>query len=269
MRETLTIGKGRYDEVIMKILREGPRSRKELLAAACDEKKIPYPTVYRRVLQLCKYKMIERVDVYRVIERILEADPDEVKEAIESLKTERNENVLDIRIEKLTQISAAKSMAHLPGVACGLGECLGNPAIIRNPTTLSKFVSILPRILRYERNNRPSSFEKTIESLLNQTLGRILKLVEDKNEIPDPSILDFLQESGKEEAVHGLFRIIKSNPFGAAGRVDDLARTLGKQGLYAKHSVLIEHYFTELARGKDKDLIKTTKEISRRIYWSP
>jgi hypothetical protein len=267
MRETLTIGKGRYDETIMRILREKPRSRKELLAA-CNEKKIPYPTVYRRVLQLCKYGMIERVDVYRVIERIQEADLDQVKECVQSLRTERNETVLGIRIEKLTQISAAKRMAHLPGIVYGLGECLDNPAVIRNPTTLSKFVSILPRILRHERNNRQSSFEKVIESLLSQTFGRILKLVEGKNEIPDPSILEFLQESGKEEAVHGLFKIIKSNPFDATRRVDDLVSTLGKHGLYAKHEKLIDSYLAKFARGKDKDLIKATKEINTRIHWS-
>lgn len=267
MRETLTIGKGRYDETIMKILREKRRSRKQLLDA-CKEKGMPYPTVHRRIDQLCKYGMIRRIDVYEVIERIQEADPHEVRECIESLKTERNENVLEIRIDKLTQISAAKRLAHLSGLAYGLGECLDNPAIIRNPTTLSKFVSILPRILRYERNNRQPSFEKAVESLLSHTFVKILKLVEGKNEIPDPSILEFLQESGKEEAVHDVFKIIKSNPFDATRRVDDLVRTLGKHGLYAKHEKLIDSYLAKFARGKDKDLIKATKEINTRIHWS-
>ena len=65
-----------------------------------------------------------------------------------------------------------------------------------------------------------------------------------------------------------MFKIIKSNPFDATRRVDDLVRTLGKHGLYAKHEKLIDDYLAKFARCKDKDLIRTTKEINNRIHWS-
>ena len=86
MSKNLKIKRGRYDEIILGILRGGPRTSKEL-KEMCLEKGIPYSTYSRRINQLIKYEIIERSDIVKLSERIEEADPEKIY--VEKIRPEK------------------------------------------------------------------------------------------------------------------------------------------------------------------------------------
>jgi hypothetical protein len=139
VRENTIYRKGRYDDIILDLLGGNPCSRKELLELNKQKdsplSKIPYSTLDKRLRQLEKYGYIKHIsDIYRIAERVEEANPSEVDYHLEVLlNKDEHEESLYISIKRLRVLSKTKRIASLPRARLtwqktwgGEGGALGN-----------------------------------------------------------------------------------------------------------------------------------------------
>ena len=251
MRESPTLKKGRYDTIILDVLRRNPCSRKELLRLNKDEKsslsKIPYSTLDQRLKQLEKYGFVEHIpDVYRIVEKIREADGEDVEEctkAISEALRVGNKAILFSRVNQLRVLSERNRIAHLSIVLQCLEECLESPILAYDSETFSELVDIVSYILFFERNYKLQGSDKIVERIQYEISPKVISLVRANPEFPDHHTIRFLGRCGTEEAVDTIFEKIKSKPSVAHKRIDT-AHALAE--LYSKHKKLINQQFDAL-----------------------
>ena len=270
MRESPKLKKGRYDQIILKILREKPRSREELLELNKKENsplsKIPYSTLDQRLKQLEKYGIIEHIpDVYKIV-RTEEANRSKVQDCMKAIEKEENKNVLLDRIDKLHHMSASgKRLAHLVEFRSGIQDLLENPMLIEHPEILTKLLFTLARILEFEDEHKSPDSDKVVKLLLDNTLPKIIPMIEKDPEFPDNNRLFFLGKTGRKEAVDILLKKIRSHPSKARDN-QDLARAL--RNLCTKHRKLINKNLEDLMRSKNEMHRKVAEYLSHNIRWS-
>ena len=99
MRKSLKLNRGKYDQIILDILRREPCSRKELVEK-CRDKGIPVSTIHRRIKQLDKYGLIKIIDLIKITHMFEEANFNEVKDCVETILNKENRDVLFERIKQ-------------------------------------------------------------------------------------------------------------------------------------------------------------------------
>ena len=115
MRENIEIKKGKYDQIILDILRgKGPLSSSKMRELSLS-KGIPYPTYNRRIKKLEKYGFIEIIDLIEIAEKIEEANPEVIQDCLEVIqdrKEKESEDVIQDRVKQVRMISAEKRVVH-------------------------------------------------------------------------------------------------------------------------------------------------------------
>jgi len=266
MRKSPTLKKGRSDPIILNILRRKPCSRKELLLLRKDEKsllsKIPYSTFDQRLKQLEKYGIIEHIpDVYKIVEKIEEADREEVEEctkAISKALRDGNKDILSSRVNQLRHLSERNRIAHLPNVLQRIEECLGSPMLVDNSETFRKLVDTLSNILSFEQYHKLQEWEKIVERIQNRISPKAISIVRANPAFPDHTTIWFLGKCGTKEAVETIFEKIKSNPSEAHRRVDT-ANALAE--LCSKYRKLINQQFDVLMEDENPTLVEAAKKL--------
>ncbi len=213
MRDSLRYKKGRYDQIILEVLREAPLSRDEILDLYKDPKsplsKIPYSTLDQRLKQLEKYGLIEHIpDVYKIAEKLEEANREEVNYCLIRIQDENeNEDVIYENLRKLRIISSRRRIATILKVLQSLEESLVNPKITGNCKNFEEYMGILKNVLQLEYQHHFPETENIIQEITGEMLLKIIEILKGKPDYPNREALNFLAISKKKIAIETLFEL--------------------------------------------------------------
>jgi Fe2+ or Zn2+ uptake regulation protein len=119
------------DEIIKTVLRESPKTSKELLHE-CLKRGIQKPTYYYHLKKLKKQGVVKEAK-YELIEVGEEADREEVEYCLNKvINCKENKNVVYGEMKHLRLISRRRRIASIPRVMDRLEEFLQNPKIFVN-----------------------------------------------------------------------------------------------------------------------------------------
>ncbi len=212
MREPPKYRKGNYDKIIIDALRKKALSRAELLKLHKDEKsllsQIPYSTFYNRLKQLVKYKVIEHLpDAYRLV-AIEEADSKSVLKHLKVLDESDVPSVLEHELHRLCVLASSR-VAHISGVLAFCDSALKDPKY-RVKNVLKKLVSLLDKLLFFERSRTPVGYETIVKRIQGMPLESLIGILETET---DYHVLyeavEFLANTDREESVNALFRLVE------------------------------------------------------------
>ena len=125
------------DEIILNILKEGSKTKKEL----CDEaikRGVSRPTVYRHIKKLVRSGEVKETK-YELVSKIEEANRQEVDDCLKTLIEEDNEHVIFSRLDQLTKLSYRKRAAHFSNVILNLASFLDKPEILNDERNFNQF----------------------------------------------------------------------------------------------------------------------------------
>jgi len=202
------------DQIIIEALQAGSKTPDELKKVVIDDKDVTESTYYRHVDKLVKQGII-KPPKFELAEGISveEADEKEVLQHLEVLNKEENPEVLQFRIGRLSHIAGPKRIAHIPNILNFCEDALQNPKY-QDKGVLKELVILLKKILHFERFRKPPNYEQIVKRLSATTLQSLLKIMEKETDFGVLSeIIEFLWATDKEDAVRGLFEMVK--------RIDD------------------------------------------------
>ena len=255
---------GESEEAIRRILKQGPKTPKEL-RANFKQTGLNMRTYYRARDRLIRSGEVKNAR-FVLTEKIRESNLNVVIETLQILQTEDNKEVLKRRISSLSRICAGKRVVRADSdVIQPLGKCLENPMLISDNGLFGEFVRILADILEFEQRHPNTNSKKMIESLLETTFDRVISIV---NENPDHlgyNVCYFLGRSERREAVEFLFGKIEGNAEWAKQNLNGLSYALGKQGLRKKYRKLIDNRLDHLSRSENDGLVKFSEDLSRHV----
>jgi hypothetical protein len=256
------------DETIKDILKKGPKTPEEF-RSECLKKGLTKQTYYRHLKKLVNQGEIQDAR-YKLVERVLDADPEEVRRCVKMILKEidnGNRNVLLGRITELEQLSHGKRTAHLPNLISCLEKCLKSQIVTSDNEILEKTVQTLGNILRFEHNHRNIESKRIIQRVLDSTLKEVVSLIK-KQDFPPSFIIGFLGITGRTKAVDILFEKIRGNPSKAMEKLNDLSSSLGRQGLYETQQKHVNKCLYELLESESELLVKFARDLQRKILWS-
>ena len=268
MRDSPRYKKGRYDQIILDVLRGAPLSRNELLDLRKDPNsklsQIPYSTLDQRLKQLERSGFIKHItDYYKILED-KDADSDEVQECIEVIRNEEEqEHVIQDRIKHLRILSKKNRIATLSNVMCTIEECLENPKILDCVESFEELTFMLKNILDFERKHRLQGSEKIIEELTSRVPKKVIDHLDKKPDFPGARASRFLAASGKREAVEIFFKKIRTLSKFNENQIEELGYNL--KLLYPKHQRIINSHIDDLLRSEDELYQKIAKKLQETI----
>ena len=83
---------GRADEIIIEVLKRGPRTAKELIDECVRARKLPYSTYKRRLGNLIKLREVEEAK-YKLIKKEKEADPEIIRDNIQIIRSDKPDEI--------------------------------------------------------------------------------------------------------------------------------------------------------------------------------
>lgn len=177
-----------------------------------------------------------------------EANYQALSRIIEKINNTNNAKLLFSKFTQLRTLTS-KKITHHPEVLNCLETCLDNPLVIENIETFRLLIEILRYIIHFEEKQKQSNSE-AIQKIKNEISMKLISILE--NRPPDHYLLyslPLLSLSGREEAVHLIFKKINSNPSKSMETVVDsffyeYARAL--TNLYAEHSFLVDDFLDSL-----------------------
>jgi len=260
-----------FDSTFEEILREKPRSRKELLdlnkQAKSPLSKIPYKTLYRRLKQLQTYGVIKHVpDIYKLVEHVEEANHDEVEDCLKVIRNrDENEEVIYGRIKRLRVLSGKKRLANIPSVLSTFHDALENPKITGTERNFEELTLTLKNILNHERKYKLLESEQIIKEISGNILKKIIRIIKQKTEFQGDSTIGFLAESEKIEAVETLFYLVIRFKHDLDHRqIEKLAHAF--VNLYPHHLTINKH-IEDLIRSDNEELKQIAKRLREIILW--
>ena len=255
--------RGDPDRIIKEVLRQGPKTPKEL-SSACLDNEISKSSYYRCLRKLIKKEEIKEAK-YELIEKVMEADREEVDRCITAISKaliNGNKNVLSSRIDELRLLSERNRIAHFPRVLMQIKECLESSLLVYDFETFKKLVVTLSNILGFEQYHKPKGWDRITERIQNEISPEVISVIMEHPEFPDSSAISFLGEVGTKEAVIAIFDKIRSKPSEAIPRIDT-ARALAK--IYSEHGKFIDHQLDALLENEDPRLIELAKKYRREM----
>jgi len=253
-------------EIIKALLKEGKKSPNELLEGTRKktlelESSFTEQNYYYHLKRLVKRGEVRKIFVhkYELVKEEGKIDRLNALEHIRIIKTDRNEEVLLSRIDQLKTLCARKRVARFPGVRLRFRECLENPTVTGNSRIFGEFVFMLAQVLSSEEGRSSADSKEIVQDVLLRTSESIISAVEASPDFLVQGSILFLGKTGKEEAVHLLFKKIKNNGSSAEQGIHDLTTAL--KNLYEKYSKLIDTYIDDLIRNGDDTVRKVAKQI--------
>lgn len=241
------------DELIREVLRSGPKKPKDLYRE-CINRGLKRATYYRQLRKMIKLGEIEDAK-YELIIELEEADPQDVADHINVLKSSSSDEARIVRAKELVRLCRRRA-SHIPGLLDFFETSLDDPCM----EVRALLVSALYRLIETEREHRP--LDKKILQRIIENIETVKKLV-----LRDPNIklrkgaIDFLRVAGDIRGLDPIFQILQTCDEQTYTQIkNDLAAAL-----FSNRSYLSKNHKREIWRRIDKLVADTNMKIRNRV----
>lgn len=251
----------RADEIIIEVLKRGPRTSKELIDECVRARKLPYSTYKRRLGNLIKLREVEEAK-YKLIKKEKEADPEIIRDCIKIIRSDAPDDIRVAKANYIERLCYWKRTAYAPDLLNFLKTSLND----KNDDVRKYLASALANLLRYEQRRKPRDAHIT-QRVIDENIENMTKLAsEDTNHQVRVAVLKFLGYTGDVRALDPIFEIIKNCSEEEYERLKEWIHVV----LFTKEYLLTEKLRREAAKrlgqlliDRDEDVKKRAKDLHR------